>query len=506
MNSRIAADLLRVPSDSFAPGCDGAVAASVRQVFERARNPEDPVELCRLYIGSVEAALGVDCMRPEAAACWRASKPLRQVSDEQILTSRSVVACVKHLFNHFFRDDLYGALRRDETIVLSSGSLDERIYGLPASLKRSILTALDRDWYGYSDSRGRRATRRAIAALENARTSGSPYDEEWIAVTMGGTFAIACLSDFLFGGAAPIAPVLCATPNYPPMVEAIARRAGTRLVPVSTAEGWTDITALIDALRADTPLVFVQTVTNPTGTRVPEHQIASLVRAASPSTVIVLDEAHECLGVGDSAPCCAERAQRNVIRVASLSKTHSVPGMKLGWIVAHPDFIREYYEYASTTYGGPPSLFYLLIEMAARFQAWDAAGLQAPSGEAHALFEPAYGFTQGQIATEYADYLVHRRGLEHRVIDLRGAARAALAVGPCRATAATHSVNVSFRIADCDSSYTWFRRCLAATNVSCFPGILNFDFRDDSMRLTVGRGQAEISDALQRIAAFAGGR
>ncbi|WP_211625894.1 pyridoxal phosphate-dependent aminotransferase [Paraburkholderia domus] len=483
-----------------------AVSCSVRDIFSRARDPRDAAELCRLYIGSVEASLGTASARPEAAACWRASRPLRDVTDEEILSSRSVVAWVKQLFNHFFRDDLYGLLRRDDTIVLSSGSLDESIFGLPSSLKRSILAALDRDWYGYSDSRGRRATRRAIAALENARTSGGPYDEEWIAVTMGGTFAIACLADFLFGGKAPTSPVLCATPNYPPMVESIARRAVTRLVPVATGEGWTDISALIEALRADTPLVFVQTVTNPTGTRIPEQQIAHLVRAASPSTLIVLDEAHECLNIGPVSSYCAERAQRNVVRVASLSKTHSVPGMKLGWIVAHPDVVREYYEYASTTYGGPPSLFYLLIEMAARFDQWDAAGLERPSCAAHAQFEPAYGFTQEHLAAEYADYLEYRRDLEHRVSKSRDATVAALAHSPFRATTATHSVNVSFRIANCDSSYAWFRRCLAATNVSCFPSILNFDFQDDSMRLTVGRGEAEMSEGVRRIAGFARGR
>ncbi len=279
-----------------------------------------------------------------------------------------------------------------------------------------------------------------------------------------------------------------------------------RLVPVSTAEGCTDISALIEALREDTPLVFLQTVTNPTGTRIPEDQIARLVNAASPSTLIVLDEAHECLSATRAAPCCSERSRRNVIRVASLSKTHSVPGMKLGWIVAHPDFIRGYYEYASTTYGGPPSLFYLLIEMAARFDQWDALGLQALPDEAHALFERSYGYSQTQIASEFADYVDYRRDLERRVVEARDAACASLSSSPCRPTAATHSINLSFRVADCHGSYAWFRRCLAATNVSCFPGILNFDFRDDSMRVTVGRGPAEVADGLQRITAFAGDR
>ena len=114
-----------------------------------------------------------------------------------------------------------------------------------------------------------------------------------------------------------------------------------------------------------------------------------------------------------------ERSRRNVIRVASLSKTHSVPGMKLGWIVAHPDFIRGYYEYASTTYGGPPSLFYLLIEMAARFEQWDVLGLQAlPDGRRHAV---AVGVPPGlQVTQELPALLAQQLPIDSGRLGLSG--------------------------------------------------------------------------------------
>jgi aspartate/methionine/tyrosine aminotransferase len=482
-----------------------AIAPRVRELFERARDPGDAGELCRLYIGAVEAELGAGCLRPDLAAQWRSAAPVRQVSDDEILQSRATVRWVKHLFNYYFRDDLYGALRRDDTVLLSSGSLDERVYGLPQSLKRLIVAAIDRDWYGYSDSRGRRSSRRAIAALENCRVAGAPYDEDWIAVSMGGTFAIACLADFLLSGTAPTAPALCAIPNYPPLVEAVARRTAVQLVAVAT-EGATDISALIAALRPDTPLVMLQTATNPTGTCVPEHQIARLIAAASPSTIIILDEAHECLSGRVQPPRCPERARANVVRVASLSKTHSVPGMKLGWIVAHPDVMREYYEYASTTYGGPPSLFYLLVEVAARFEAWLAVNLDVPSEHALDEFEPSYGITLQGVTSQYVGYLAQRRQLERRITECRERALSALAVGGCRPAQATHSINVAFQVGDCGSSYVWFRRCLAATNVACFPGILTFGLNEDAMRITIARRIEDLTSGLHKVIDFAGVR
>lgn len=488
-------EALRVPRSS-------ALGVHVREVFARARDPRDVDELSALYIGAVEAELGDRCLRPEAATRWRAARRRREVSDEEILSLRTTVRWVKELFNHYFRDDLYGALRRDDTLILSSGSLDEELFGLPDTLKQLVVTALQRDWYGYSDSRGRRPSRQAVAALENVTLTGAPYDADWVALTMGGTFAIACLADFLLAGGGASSDALCAIPNYPPLVEAVARRTKTRLIPTTIVDGRTDISSLICALRRDTPLVLLQTVTNPTGTPVAEGQIAQLVRAAAPSTIILLDEAHECLSGAAPERRCAERAWPNVVRVTSLSKTFAIPGMKLGWILCHPDVMRQYYEYASTTYGGPPSLFYLFVEMAARFARWEALGLDRPDERFLGEIETEYGYGMATLAAEYAAFVTHRRDAQRRVTEARERAVTALEDAGCRPIRPRHSINVAIRPSGCANSYTWFRKCLAAQGVSCFPGILTFGLEDDSARITVGRSIDELDRGLARIRAF----
>jgi aspartate/methionine/tyrosine aminotransferase len=57
-----------------------------------------------------------------------------------------------------------------------------------------------------------------------------------------------------------------------------------------------------------------------------------------------------------------------VVRVVSLSKKYGLPGCKLGFMVAGEGFINNFYDYASTNYGGPLSVFFLLAEFIYQFE------------------------------------------------------------------------------------------------------------------------------------------
>jgi hypothetical protein len=140
--------------------------ADLLDLFERATNPEDPRELLELFLSRVESrvtAANVVPGREGRAEAWRSTRRRRTVTAAEVMASHSTVVLVKELFNAYFRDDLYGDLRRDDSIILSSGSVDEELYGLPGPMRDCIGYAIQRDWYGYSDSRGRDASREALA-------------------------------------------------------------------------------------------------------------------------------------------------------------------------------------------------------------------------------------------------------------------------------------------------------------------------------------------------------
>ena len=480
--------------DTFVPIIDERAL----DVYERARNPDDPFELRDLWLGRIEYELGQYSRRPELAANWRASKKHRQVDPNEVLTSRATIRFIKELFNWFFSNDLYGELRSDTHIILSGGSADEESWGLPETLKECIRYALDRNFYGYSDSRGRISARDAVAAYESARIEGTTYHTTNVALTMGGTFSINALADFILSDVPSVdASVLCGIPNYPPLVEALARRRNTQLVPLPSQSGFTSLDPLIAALTPHTPLVLIQTVANPTGAVVNDAELERLILAASPSTMILLDECHEWLGPHESYS--RVRAAPNVIRVFSISKTWSAPGLKVGWILADASFIADYYEYASTTYGGPPSFFYTMIEIMARMERWLITGIEQLGISEINEFEYSYGLELGILQKAYDSYRNDRIKRESALITFRDAASVGLAHASASIIPPRYSINTSLKFPGWDDSYKCFRDLLRETGVSVFPGILTFCFAESTVRVTTARKWTDLSTAITRL-------
>lgn len=469
------------------------------QVYEHAADPTNPFELRDLYIGRAEAALGSRCIRPELAERWRTRRRRRDVDVEEVLHSRATIRFVKETFNFFFRDDLYGELRDPGHLVLSSGAVDEEAWGLPPTVKDCITYALARDWYGYSDSRGREPAREAIAAYEAARLPGAHYDLSNVALTMGGTFAVSCLADFVLGSRRA-GTSLCAVPNYPPLVESVARRGSVALVPTPSTAGRTLLVPLIEALRPDTPLVLLQTAANPTGALVDEDDLASLIRTAAPTTTIVLDECHEWLG--PQPVWSPARAAPNVVRVSSLSKNWSAPGLKIGWLIAATSFIDDYYEYASSTFGGPPSFFYTAVEVLARMERWRIEGVDTIGREHLAEFEESYGLALADLERAYGCYIDHRVAREHELVHLRDVSTRRLRASGSEVTSARYSINLALTVPGSEHSYVAFRELLCQDGVAVFPGLLTYCLDDSLVRITTARPWSILGPALDRIEAF----
>lgn len=479
------------PSTSPCPGPDVPISPLISRAFKTAPLPLTPIGLRDTFLGLVE-----DIFRGN-------SRPLsgceHDGDGEDVLSHPSTAGFVKELFNSFFRDELYGRYRDDSHIIFSSGSPHEPTFPLSDSLKSCVRIALDRDWYGYSDSRGRIPSREAIAALESERVAGSSLSDANVAVTIGGTFSASCLFDFLMSAQGrPAEPALCAVPNYAPVVASLAYRSPVRLVETPAAEGFTDLSGLLDALSLRTPLVFLQTVTNPTGLRVRAEQLAELQRKAAPSTLIVLDEAHDCYGPAWHLPQCL--AADNVVRIASLSKRLSIPGIKLGWIVASRQVISEYYEYASTIYGGPPSFFYLLAEVAARFQRWMMQPDFEPAAEHLKEFESGYEFDLARIRAMFTDYATSEQRRQLHITGLRQRFAGELSKIGYDVTVPQYSVNLAVRPPSQEDGWVCYRRLLADAGVAVFPGILTMSFGDPLIRMTVARSEGEITEGLRRLA------
>ncbi|WP_049562010.1 aminotransferase-like domain-containing protein [Nonomuraea sp. SBT364] len=140
--------------------------------------------------------------------------------------------------------------------------------------------------------------------------------------------------------------VVLDSPTYPGAL-AIFRAAGARLVaqPLRSS-GW-DIPALDRTLQAARPSLtyLIPDFHNPTGLLMSEEERGELRRRLrAHDTVVVFDETMRDLDLRGHAiapPRTVTRAgDRNVVHVGSLSKV-LWPGLRVGWIRAHPDVIHR---------------------------------------------------------------------------------------------------------------------------------------------------------------------
>jgi aspartate/methionine/tyrosine aminotransferase len=467
-------------------------------IFAAARNMRDPYELLRLFIGRIERAGPAIGGFDELAESWSNAHALRGISEAEVFASPATAPFLKAVFDFYFRTDLYGHWKESDPIILSSGSFDGTIYGLPSSLKDCLRFALDRNWYGYSHSFGRTSARQALAEFESVRLGSAPaVSPEEIVVTLGGTSAVASVADFLaLQSPNDTRVALCAVPNYPPLLASIAKRFRVELVPTPIHERQTDIAPLIAAVATQRPrLILLQTVTNPSGLRVAEEQIGELVRAVPSDCYVILDECHNYFG--PLVELTPERRRPNVITIHSLSKLWASPGLKVGWMTASPDFADEFYEHASTMYGGPPSIAFLLLEIFAMFEAARLRGGLDVSAALRRL-SPDYNLKHETLAAGYADYMHSFDVLHDRVYAARSRAADALADAGFEVLVPDYSINMLARFGDLPS-YHLYRELVSKAGVSVYPGLLCAAGSPGLVRISPCVPEPVLLEAVRRI-------
>lgn len=414
------------------------------------------------------------------------------------LSDNEKIFFIKDLFNMYFRDHLYGVFRSQDNIILSSGSVDHAVYSAPEALKYFIDYALKKDWYGYSDSRGRIQSRYALAQYENTFFENAPYCTDNVCITMGATSTIASLFDFIANHKSSRSnkrfSAICAIPSYPPLTKSMNRNFEIELVELEYLEDSISLDPIIERLNENTPAILIQTVINPSGKKVSENSLAELIRRASKKTLIILDECHECFGEKNF---CSERANSNVIRINSLSKEFLMPGIKLGWFMAKKSFIEEYYEYASSSYGSPASIFYLLMEGLAIFEMHRRKGIRLDKK----CFSE-YDIPGEKLEDLYENYVQRTDENEKRIISNREFVVKKLQGAGFDVVVPSHSLNVLFAPPINKDSYFIFLDLLRNTGVSVYPGILSFIFSKPYVRISPNIRRDLLETSLNKIISY----
>ncbi|WP_296660752.1 aminotransferase class I/II-fold pyridoxal phosphate-dependent enzyme [Paraburkholderia sp.] len=222
--------------------------------------------------------------------------------------------------------------RGEDVIVLSVGDPD---FATPDIIVERAVAALREGDTHYSAIMGRAPLRAAIAR-EHTLRSGCVVDKDNVMLCAGaqnGLFAASlCLCE---AGDEVLVP----EPMYL-TYEAAIRASGATLVPVPVdpARGFhLDCDALEAAVTPRTRAIFFATPCNPTGVVMPREDLERIARIAKAHDLwVVSDEVYADLTFEREHVSIAslDGMSERTVTLGSLSKSHAMPGWRLGWAIA----------------------------------------------------------------------------------------------------------------------------------------------------------------------------
>jgi aspartate/methionine/tyrosine aminotransferase len=225
--------------------------------------------------------------------------------------------------------------RGEDVILLSVGDPDLET---PAPVLERAIERLRAGDTHYTPATGRQHLREAIAASHHART-GQPVDAANVIFLAGAQNALFVASLCI---AAPGDEVIALEPLYP-SYPATLEISGARMVRVGApaARGFrVDLGKLEAAITPRTRALFFATPNNPSGVILSAADLAVIGQLARRHSLwLVADEVYAGLAPGGRVPSLAAELPDQVVTVNSLSKSHSMPGWRAGWLVGPPQMV-----------------------------------------------------------------------------------------------------------------------------------------------------------------------
>jgi arginine:pyruvate transaminase len=227
--------------------------------------------------------------------------------------------------------------RGEDVIVLSIGDPDLET---PAPVLERAIESLRAGDIRYTPAAGRLNLREAIARAHTRRT-GQKVVADNVIFLSGAQNSLFAASLCVAG---PGDEVLALEPLYP-SYPATIRASGAQLVrvPAPASGGFRpDLNQLEAAITPQTRALFFATPNNPSGVILNEKELAAIgALARRHSLWIVADEVYAGLAPDGRVPGLAAAIPEQVVTVSSLSKSHSLPGLRAGWLVGPKALVKH---------------------------------------------------------------------------------------------------------------------------------------------------------------------
>jgi alanine-synthesizing transaminase len=237
------------------------------------------------------------------------------------------------------------ALERAGRNIIYLNIGDPQAYGFrpPVHIVEAVARALRDSFTGYANSAGLRAARSAVAAYATAL--GDPVNPEQVLITSGASEAADLVLTALVNDGDEI---LLPAPGYP-IYPAILNKLGAiaRYYRLDPEQRWQPAVDEVSALITNrTRALVLINPNNPTGSIIPDETTQQILELAARHRLLVIaDEVYRELCFEEpptSASVLAQGIDVPLITLESLSKTHLVPGWRVGWMrYTHGEKMRD---------------------------------------------------------------------------------------------------------------------------------------------------------------------
>ena len=229
-------------------------------------------------------------------------------------------------------------LRRAGADVIDLGP-GEPDFDIPEPVRRAGISAIEAGRTKYTQAGGIPELREAIAARYR-RDYGVPYGTDEVIVTVGAKQALFSLALALFDEGDEVLIPVPYWVTYPEVVRLCG--AEPVFVPTAPADSF-HLTpeAVAERIGPRTKALIVNSPCNPTGALLDPSELEALVELArAHDFYVIFDEAYEAIVYERGPFSAAPLKDEHVIVVGSLSKSHAMPGWRIGWALGPREVIR----------------------------------------------------------------------------------------------------------------------------------------------------------------------
>jgi aspartate aminotransferase len=230
----------------------------------------------------------------------------------------------------------------------------------PLHVREAAKRALDEGFTGYTETRGIPELREAIASYLNTRY-GAGVDAEEVIVTPGAKTAIYMA---ILAYTRPGDEVIIPEPSYYAYSQVVKLSGGRPVfVPMrfEPGKGFTlDVGDLENAVTEKTRMIVLNNPHNPTGAVLGSDVVEPVMELARRRGIIVVsDEIYDNFvyeGSEFRSVISYPEWRENAVYINGFSKTFSMTGWRLGYLVVRKEVVPRFIDLAVTLYSCPPSI------------------------------------------------------------------------------------------------------------------------------------------------------